>query len=291
MTDSFTPNTSENPVLVPASELPREWIDNYLKESAVPRGQEIENLAVAYPRDAPQFRFVFSGAGRERVEAHVQQVNLAAVEIERQEAENQGSLPDQASEGDPEATTEAEAGARGAAEELPQSLDIPVLPELDLPVDLADESYVDAYYAALLREYPDRILVTVEPINPDGMDDKGGLFIVDPPIEVDQVHHYRARLATTGATAKVTLTSPSDSGSVEVQLWGWFIHSRNPAKKLRWKRATAGTPETEKAQVYYTSSPSKRNYDVAVVGRGDGPNTYTIVGNTWEWTPDGRIGE
>lgn len=213
------------------------------------------------------------------------------MEIERQEAENQGSLPDQASEGDTEATTKAAAGARGAAEELPQSLDIPLLPELDLPVDLADESYVDAYYAALLREYPDRILMTVESINPDWVDDKDVSFTVDPPIEVGQVHHYRARLAQTGVTATVTLTSPSDSGSVEVQLWSWFIHIRNPAKKLRWKTAIAGTPETEKAQVCYTSFPNKRNYDVAVAGKGDVLSEYTIEGTTWVWTPDGRIGE
>lgn len=278
MTKSVDSDISETPDLVPISELTEEWIDDYLNENATPRGEKIPSLAVYYPREAPyQFRFIFSGIQRERIEQHKAKMKVTANMTSRSDVDDQTLPLDQSSQDEPSGKEgKDEVSSRGGSEESLPSVDSPTLPDLELPIDATADDFEDTYYANLLRRYPERILLTLEHLNPDQASDKVTAisYTIDPPIDAGNVQHYRSKFQT-GASASVSATS----GSVTLSMWRWFRDVRNVTRleSLGSQLTVAGAGIVQPS-LQHSDFPNKSTYDVNVTGNQNG-SEYTISGS------------
>ena len=283
MTKSVDSGSSEIPELVPASDLTQEWIDDYLNEIAAPRGEKISSLAVYYPKEAPyQLRFVFSGIQRDQIEKHRAEVQLAATTSSNSNSNSEDQIKGPTQPNDIQKIVNSEDAPIIQEEdaELPESLENLVLPDIEIPVDDTSDDFEDTYYANLLRQYPDRILLTLEPLylNQDSDETTTIMYTIDPPIDSGIVQHFRAKYQT-GASASVSATS----GSVTLSMWRWFRNVRNRIRResLGSQTSIAGSGILQTA-LQHSDYPKKSTYDVSVMGNQDG-SVYTISGY-WEFS-------
>jgi hypothetical protein len=268
----------ENPDLVPIAKLPGEWIDNYLSEGAKLVGAKIHSYA-AHLQDPPHIRLVISGARREQVQRYVDSAQVVMQVTDRPGPEYENAFPAQNSVDHYAQAAQAEAGHRGASQEPSPFNDQSALPDLELSVDPEDENHEDAYYATLLTQYPERLLVTFEFDSPETSGNSVNIsYTIDPPIDANVVLHYRAK-AQTGATAGVSATS----GSVTLNMWRWYTNNNGMYlnQSLGSQSSVAGASTGQTLQ--HSGYPVKSTYDVSVTGNANGSD-YTISGS---WVLEG----
>lgn len=249
--------------LTPVYELPYEWIDDYLDEGSDPEGEPIRSRASYYPGDEePELLFVFSGLDRGYIEQHLESVSVGAeltahwVEEEVAEKEERETF-DQAEE------TEA--------------LEI-AFHDFLMMQELADEGFGDAYYAKLLREHPEAILVTMEPLQYVRSASQMTMlsYQVKTRVDAGKTRHYRSKWQN-GASASVTATH----GSVTLRMWRSYEKDNHSRYEFHGtQRSVAGG--IQDPGLYHQDTNQVSEYDANVRGnRND--SKYTITG---DWVLD-----
>lgn len=238
--------------LAPVNELPGEWVPDFLDEHAgdVP----IATWKAIYESDDTTFEFFISGVDEELVRQRRDELRVAF--------RSEGVDPEEYAM----PTSDIDELVRGDS-------DARALPALLMGVDPEDESYLDRYYATLLRLFPDRILLTLQE-NGAPTQDRGARrisYVIDPTINNGQVIHYWAK-SQTSATATVDATA----GSVRLEMWRWLLSGGiSVSQGLGSGLSVAGGAD---GTVQHNGWPNHSTYDVSVTGTSDG-SQYTISGD------------